>query len=80
LIRAGVPQRIAMMFTGHKTRAVFDRHHIVYEQELLGACDRLAEYLTVVPPRAGQARAGRRAASTGMNARDQLIAIGDVDG
>jgi hypothetical protein len=42
LIRAGVPDRVAMLLTGHKTRAIFDRYNIVNKKELLTAGERLA--------------------------------------
>ena len=35
LIRANVPERVAMLLTGHKSRAIFDRYNIIHEQELL---------------------------------------------
>ena len=45
LIRASVPERVAMLLTGHKSRAIFDRYNIIDEQELLDAGDQLVEYL-----------------------------------
>ena len=45
LIRASVPERVAMLLTGHKSRAIFDRYNIINEQELLKAGDQLVAYL-----------------------------------
>ena len=45
LIRANVPERVAMLLTGHKSRAIFDRYNIINEQELLDAGDQLVAYL-----------------------------------
>lgn len=41
LINAGVPERVAMNITGHKTRDVFDRYHIVSTEDVSNAMRKL---------------------------------------
>ena len=72
--------RAAILLTGHKSRAIFDRDTIIHEQELLDAGDQLVAYLAqqtqAAPARGGGGRTPPGCAGLIFSARQISIADG----
>ena len=46
MVRAGIPEKVAMEISGHRTRRTFERYHIVSDRNIREVASRMEEYYT----------------------------------
>jgi integrase-like protein len=72
LVRAGVPERVAMQMTGHKTRSIFERYNIVSECDLVEAAKKLNVLQpATLPPEGGSHTSDRDGHNSGTVGPDR---------